>query len=315
MMRVKQLSSLFLQALLVFSVLPPFAQAIESPEKLNKNSELKPTDFFLCKKQTDAYEAALGIPAHLLTAISLAESGKWDQTRKISSAWPWTVTTGAIAYYLPSKQAAITKVTLLQAQGIKNIDVGCMQINLYYHPKAFEDLNAAFDPERNVGYAANFLAALNQTTLSWPQAAANYHSTTASKNQIYLNKVLGLWQKISNQSVHNAGFQLSSDPAYFDPVGRSAQTALLKSRFRARLKAEKTAKKVDKRKLDLEAWRRGRFDKNLLKATTAIQKAKRTRADKEYLNKGKKSFASKRQAQLAQWRKDNSAAAFKTNRK
>ncbi|MBT3992393.1 MAG: transglycosylase SLT domain-containing protein [Rhodospirillaceae bacterium] len=302
-------------ALLVLSALasPSWSAGTQAtPEnKSSENNELNPADSFLCRSQTRGFETALGVPAHLLTAISLAESGKWDETNKALFAWPWTVMAEGKGHYMPSKASAISKVRVLQARGIKNIDVGCMQINLYYHPKAFEDLNAAFDPERNVGYAANFLAALNQTTMSWPQAAANYHSTTTSKNEVYLNKVLGLWQKVSNKSIRGSGFRRSPDPAYANPIGRTAQVALLKSRFRARLSAERNANKPDKKKQDLEAWRRGRFDKNFMQATTALQKAEQARKDKNYLNKGKKTFASKRQSQLSQWRKNRSAAAFR----
>ena len=129
---------------------------------------------------------------------------------------------------MPSKESAISKASLLLANGAKKINVGCMQINLYYHPKAFEDLNAAFDPKQNVSYAANFLAALNKITLSWPQAAANYHSTTISKNQIYLNKVLGLWQKISNRSIRKSQFRMSPDPVYSNPIKPIGSNSCLK---------------------------------------------------------------------------------------
>ncbi len=297
--------------MLGFALAPTPAHAVDNPKNSNENSELKASDAFLCKSQTQAFETALGIPTHLLTAVSLAESGKWDKTTGALFAWPWTVMAKGEGHYMPSKESAIAKVRMLQAQGVKNIDVGCMQINLYYHPKAFEDLNAAFDPERNVGYAANFLAALNQTTLSWPQAAANYHSTTTSKNQVYLNKVLGLWQKVSNKSIRRSGFHRSPVPAYTDPISRSAQAALLKSRFRARLAAERNAKKPDKKRQDIEAWRNGRFNTNFMQATTALQKAERARKDKDFLNTGKQSFASKRQSQLMQWRKNRSIAAFR----
>ena len=315
MMCVKHLKVSLAATLLAFAALLNPALGAEtqtSPDKnSNKNNELNPADSFLCKTQTRGFENALGIPAHLLTAVSLAESGRWDKTNGALFAWPWTVMAHGKGHYMSSKENAIAKVRLLQAQGVKNIDVGCMQINLYYHPKAFEDLNAAFDPERNVGYAANFLAALNQTTLSWPQAAANYHSTTTSKNEVYLNKVLGLWQKVSNKSVRDSGFHRSPDPAYQDPVGRVAQSALLKSRFRARLAAERNAKKPEKKKQNLDAWRRGRFDNSYMQATIASQKADRTRKDKQYLQKGKKSFSSKRKGQLTQWRKNRNPAAFK----
>ena len=232
-------------------------------EKMAKTSATNTNDKFLCIEQTRSYESAMGIPQHLLTALSLAESGNWDADNQELFAWPWTITINGNSYYLPSKKIAISKVKQLRSKGYQNMDVGCMQINLYYHPNAFENLTIAFDPERNVGYAANFLAALNQNTRSWPQAVANYHSTRPVKNQNYLNKVLGLWQRVSNKNINVSGFKLSPYPAYFDPSGRAAQSATLNSRFRARLKAEKNAKKPSKRKQDLEAWRRGRFNPNL----------------------------------------------------
>ena len=122
--------------------------------------------------------------------------------------------------------------------------------------------------------------------------------------------MLALWQKLSKKTIRVSGFRHSPNPAYFDPTSRAAQTALLQSRFRARLKAEKNAKKPDKRKQDLDSWRRGRFDKNLMRTTRALQKAKRARADKVFLNQSNKSFSEKRRAQLAQWRKNRNASAF-----
>ena len=298
-------------SLLASGMMPIAAETTKVAKKTNQDNSLAVTDHLLCQNQTHRFEKALRIPPYLLTAISVAEAGKWNKKTKALSAWPWTIMAKGKTFYMPSKQTAISKVRLLQAEGIKNIDIGCMQINLYYHPKAFENLNAAFDPERNVAYAANFLAALNQTTLSWPQAAANYHSTTISKNKVYLNKVLGLWQKLSNKNIHNSGFHLSPDPAYSDLKSRSAQTAVLKSRFRARLHAERNAKKPDRKKQDLKAWRRGRFEKDLYKTAIALKKAKRAATDKNYLNQGKKSFPQIRKAQLSQWRKTRNGTAFR----
>src|SRR3546814_16620059 len=59
--------------------------------------------------------------------------------------------------FLPSKAAAIEEVRRLQARGIRNIDVGCLQVNLHYHPDAFASRETAFDPEANAAYAAAFL--------------------------------------------------------------------------------------------------------------------------------------------------------------
>ncbi len=55
----------------------------------------------------------------------------------------------------------------LQARGIRNIDVGCMQINLRYHPDAFENLESALDPETNARYAVTLLKRLHGAHKSW----------------------------------------------------------------------------------------------------------------------------------------------------
>ncbi len=46
----------------------------------------------LCADQTGRFEQAYGIPARLLDAISKVESGRWDDERRATVAWPWTVT-------------------------------------------------------------------------------------------------------------------------------------------------------------------------------------------------------------------------------
>ena len=61
--------------------------------------------------------------------------------------------------YLPSKEAAIAEVQALKAKGITNIDVGCMQVNLYYHGSNFDDLNEAFDPVQRHPVRGDVLAA------------------------------------------------------------------------------------------------------------------------------------------------------------
>ena len=296
---------------IIAGLTPIMAEPIKNQEPSKQLNNIRSNANSLCKEQTQGFEKALAIPTNLLTAISLAETGKWNKKTKLLHAWPWTLKTNGENYYLPSKDSAVAKGRSLRAKGIKNISVGCMQVNLFYHPKAFENLDAAFDPERNVGYAANFLVALRKSTLSWPQATANYNSIELSKNKAYLNRVLGLWQKLSNKSIRNSGFRLSPNPAYSNPRSRAAQTELLKSRFMARLSAERNAKIPDRKKQDLDAWRRGRFDKNLYQNTIALQKARRSRIDKNYLNQGKKTFSQKRQSQLSKWRKSRDSSAFR----
>ena len=91
--------------------------------------------------------------------------------------------------FLPSKAAAIAEVERLRAQGVTNIDVGCMQINLYHHPKAFDSLEQAFDPDRNIAYAIGFLRELRDRWGSWTRAVGNYHSNTPTLSGRYRAKV------------------------------------------------------------------------------------------------------------------------------
>lgn len=148
----------------------------------------------LCAHAVIAQEKRHGIPDRLLTAISLVESGRWDAKAGKGKAWPWTVTAQGKGRFFPTKAAAIAAVKRLQARGITSIDVGCMQVNLHYHPTAFDSLSAAFDPSRNASYAATFLTDLKRDHGSWQRAVQHYHSSTAEKRIPYQKKVYAAWR-------------------------------------------------------------------------------------------------------------------------
>lgn len=147
----------------------------------------------ICARAIQAQERRRGIPKGLLEAISLAESGRWDAENKENLAWPWTVTTGGKGYFLPNRVDAVAFVLALQANGVKNIDVGCMQVNLMYHPDAFASIEDAFEPDTNAAYAADLLSGLFANSRSWIQAAGDYHSTTPERHHAYRAKVAKLW--------------------------------------------------------------------------------------------------------------------------
>jgi len=105
------------------------------------------------------------------------------------------VTSGSDSFYLPTKDAAIAKVRELKAAGRTNIDVGCMQINLHYHPDAFDTLEEAFDPATNIAYGVKFLRDLRMQTRSWGKATAFYHSQNRERGNAYRSKVYKFWRK------------------------------------------------------------------------------------------------------------------------
>ncbi|WP_421706980.1 transglycosylase SLT domain-containing protein [Algihabitans sp.] len=149
----------------------------------------------LCGRNIAAAEQLLSLPKHLLTALSRTESGRWNRDRQAHLAWPWTVMAEGKGRYLPTKAAAIAEVQALKARGVRNIDVGCMQINLHFHPDAFESLTQAFDPAFNVAYAAKFLTDLRAKTNSWTKAIGRYHSATPAFANRYRGKVFRYWNE------------------------------------------------------------------------------------------------------------------------
>ena len=153
----------------------------------------------LCREQSRQVEAAAALPPHLLDAIAAVESGRWRGSGKATLAWPWTVTAEGKGQFLPSRAAAIARVEALRARGIRNIDVGCMQINLRYHPEAFGSLEEAFDPRHNVGYAAKFLGDLRARYGSWTAAIGRYHSSTPRLSGRYRVKVFRAWREIKHR--------------------------------------------------------------------------------------------------------------------
>src|SRR5579871_1916551 len=146
----RRLTSLLLCAALALCGAAKPAAALADPA-------FNSVDALACGQETARQEKQQAIPDRLLHAISLVESGRWDAEHQATLAWPWTVMAEGEGRFLPSKEAAIAEVRKLQARGVRNIDVGCMQINLLAHPDAFANLDEAFEPRSNVAYAARFL--------------------------------------------------------------------------------------------------------------------------------------------------------------
>ena len=150
----------------------------------------------LCTKHFPRHERIQGIPTHLLAAIAATESGRWNKTLGMVIPWPWTINAEGQGFYFESKAEAIRKVRKLQRQGIKSIDIGCMQVNLKHHPNAFSSLEQAFDPKYNVTYAAQFLRNNYDEMRSWTMATAAYHSRTPKYGSKYLNRIEKSWNTI-----------------------------------------------------------------------------------------------------------------------
>ena len=188
----------------------------------------------LCRSAVEATERGSGIPPHLLAAISRVESGRRDPLTGDWHPWPWTVNAEGQGSFYDSKSEAIAAVRGMQAQGVRSIDVGCMQINLMHHPDAFPTLEAAFDPQANAAYAARFLKELFAQSGDWTKATATYHSATPELGADYQRKVLAVWPEESRiaSSVLGSplaqawGATLSTAPPSFTRVLRLQPTGM-----------------------------------------------------------------------------------------
>lgn len=175
-------------AILSAGILDPVPGSLAAPLNSIENSDT-------CKTAITEVETVMRLPFGILQAISLAESGRWDKASRSQFAWPWTVTARGKGRFYPSKEQAIAAVRRLKAEGVRNIDVGCMQVNLMYHPKAFDNLDQAFDPAANARYAGELFSKLRRANRSIMRAIAHYHSTTRERNRPYTRKVIKLWNQ------------------------------------------------------------------------------------------------------------------------
>lgn len=146
-----------------------------------------------CQAAIAAAEKGHAIPAQLLAAIGLVESGKRDPATGIRGAWPWTINAEGQGAYFATKAEAIAAVEAYRARGVRSIDVGCMQVNLMHHPSAFVNLDQAFEPAVNADYAARFLVRLREQTGDWMKATAYYHSANPSEGEPYAARVAAAW--------------------------------------------------------------------------------------------------------------------------
>lgn len=154
-------------------------------------------DSAVCINATQKMEKVYQIKRHLLTTIASVETGRWNAEKKQKNAWPWTVNAQGKGTFFETKAEAIREVKKLQAQGVKSIDVGCMQINLAYHPDAFDSIEKAFDPQTNAEYAAKFLKNLYENNnKDWIKAAMAYHSSVPTKALKYKKKIVSAYEVV-----------------------------------------------------------------------------------------------------------------------
>ncbi len=142
----------------------------------------------LCTAAIEEADRHHHFPPGLLATIARVESGR-PVTGDVR-AWPWAVNADGASLFFDNREQAVAWARQGLAGGVRLLDVGCMQVNLQYHPSAFASLEQAFDPATNVAYAARFLEQLGaEANGDWSVATGFYHSRTPERAAAYRGRV------------------------------------------------------------------------------------------------------------------------------
>lgn len=123
-----------------------------------------------CEAAMQRASARHGVPLAILYAVGMTETGGAGYLK------PYAMNAAGKSYIATSAAEGLRKLEEYRAQGVTLVDLGCMQINYRWHGEKFASPAQMFEPERNVDYAARFLAELKQRHGNWTMAAARYNA-------------------------------------------------------------------------------------------------------------------------------------------
>lgn len=138
-----------------------------------------------CLAAISKYEQLYKIPRGLLKAVSKVES-EYN---------PLALNDGLNSHNFKTKQEVIDRISYLVDIGKTNFDIGCMQINYYWHGKNFTSVNEMLDISWNVRYAASLIHGLYKEHGTWQAAVRHYHSYEPSIHKKYSKKIAYAWLK------------------------------------------------------------------------------------------------------------------------
>lgn len=110
------------------------------------------------------------VPLPVLYAVALTETGQRGGLNV------YAMNIHGRPVFSESLEDAIATFADARRRGLTLIDIGCMQINHFYHGRKFADVEEMFDPHKNVSYAAKFLKSLFRQEGRWTEAVARYHA-------------------------------------------------------------------------------------------------------------------------------------------
>ncbi|PWC55658.1 lytic transglycosylase [Azospirillum sp. TSO22-1] len=148
-----------------------------------------------CVAHAAEAEQKLNIPAGMLLAIALVESGT-DGTPN-----PYAISANGRAIMARSPQDAARHLRDRGGRVRENTYVGCMQLSVQVHKGQFAPLEKIAEPRENVWYAGRLLVRLHGEEGSWKAAIARYNGTSPRRAQAYVCKV---WQNLAELDQESA---------------------------------------------------------------------------------------------------------------
>jgi hypothetical protein len=115
----------------------------------------------------------VGVPASVLYAMSLAESGQLRDGR--FAPWPWTLNIAGTAQRYQDRQAMFDGLMAALRSGEMMIDVGPMQINWYWQYPLMGSPWRITDPAVNIKIGAQILKTHYDRSGDWWEAVGRYH--------------------------------------------------------------------------------------------------------------------------------------------
>lgn len=141
-----------------------------------------------------------GVPETILRAVSLTETGRRDESGTLRP-WPWAINDAGESLWFSGKDEAVAFLQSALAEGRRNLDIGCFQLNWHWHGGGFASVRAMIDPRQNALYAAHFLQDLYyRTGGDWEKAVAGYHSQTTEFAEEYLKKFLPILAELGKST-------------------------------------------------------------------------------------------------------------------
>ena len=117
--------------------------------------------------------AYVGVPADILYAMAVAESGQLSDGRL--SPWPWTLNVAGEAHRFDDRSAMFEGLMAALGTGETIIDIGPMQINWHWQFDAIGSPWRITDPLVNIKFGAQILKSQYERSGDWWDAVGRYH--------------------------------------------------------------------------------------------------------------------------------------------